>query len=82
MFLSVVGCDDGDLVCWVAQEPHVLVGGHHILRLAKILVEEGRRSGFPISKVFRDVDELVRVSETCCTSTCVCVREREFRERV
>lgn len=42
--LPVVRRQDGDLGGRVAQQPHVLVGGHDVLRLPEVLVEERRGS--------------------------------------
>ena len=46
--LAIVGSQHGDLVCWVADQAHVLIQGDHILCLCKVLEEIGHWSALPL----------------------------------
>jgi hypothetical protein len=39
MLLTIIGSEDGNLFCWVANESHVHVSCNYVLRLCQILLK-------------------------------------------
>ena len=70
-FLPIISGEDGNLVSFVAHQPHVHVDMHDILSLCQVLIEERAGLAFSHPVEVGHIDQLVVEAETSIGSSVV-----------